>query len=95
MAFTNKTYLDQITKTLEAERPVLTLCLVAPLEVIAERLEKRAEREGRSVTEFERRRSKECAAAHRDPAFGPPIDATRPAHEIAEEIAEMIRPQTA
>jgi thymidylate kinase len=90
MAFTNDTYIDQITHKLEARQPVLKICLVAPLDVITQRLERRAQSEGRSISQFERRRSLDCVAAHRDPAFGHPINAERPPDEIAGEIACLI-----
>jgi hypothetical protein len=90
MAFTNKTYFDQLTAALETESRVLRVCLVAPLDIIAERLERRARQERRAVSEFERRRSQECVDVHRDPGFGQPIDATRPARDVADEIARLI-----
>lgn len=90
MAFTNRAYLDQFTDALARTAPVRRICLVAPLGVVRARLASRVAREGREMNAFELRRSAECVAAHADPAFGMPVDATRSPEAIAGEIAAVI-----
>ncbi|WP_394762336.1 AAA family ATPase [Phenylobacterium sp.] len=91
MAFTDATYFTELTKALATEAQVEALCLVAPIEIVTERLERRAQLAGRSVSEFERRRSRECVAAHFSPVFGRAVDATRVAGQVAGEIADFLR----
>jgi predicted kinase len=88
MAFTNLDYLEGFARTLAKTAPVERFCLVAPIEVIRERLVSRAAGEGRKhLTEFEQRRSLECAMVHgTSPAYGLPLDACRKPEIIAEEI---------
>lgn len=86
MAFTNLAYLDAFAKALERKAPVRRLCLVAPLELVRLRLQARAEAEGRTVGAFELQRSAECVSAHRDPAYGLPIDATGTPTETLRHI---------
>lgn len=88
MAFTNLGYLDGFAAALEKQGPVRRFCLVAPLELVRARLAQRAARQNRDMTEWELRRSAECVAAHADPAFGEPIDATRPVNEIVLDLQE-------
>lgn len=90
MAFTNRAYFDDLTHALVLVAPVHRLCLVAPLEVVRGRLEKRAAAEGRGLTEFEVRRSAECVAAHSDPGFGIPIDATGAPHDVATAVRHAL-----
>ncbi len=90
MAFTNLAYLDGLTQALSTTAPVQQLCLVAPLEVVRGRLTERANNEGRGITEFELRRSRECVEAHRDPRFGVPIDATQKPAEIVANIRKKL-----
>jgi len=86
MSFTNLSYLDAFAEALARTAPVHRYCLVATLEVVRARLDERASRQGRSVTTFELRRSAECVAAHRDPRFGAPIDATGPPEDIVAQL---------
>ena len=86
MAFTNLVYLDAFAGALSADGQVRRLCLVAQPQVVAERLAGRARSEGRAVSQFETRRSAECLAAHADPRFGEPIDATASPAEIVAVI---------
>lgn len=86
MAFTNRAYLDAFAGALSADAAVHRLCLVASSEVVTDRLAKRACSENRAVTEFETRRARDCTAAHADPAFGLPIDASRSPAEIVADI---------
>jgi thymidylate kinase len=93
MAFTNLAYLDAFAAALSPAAPVHRFCLVAPLEVVRERLQERARLELRDVSDFERCRSEECVAAHTNPAFGFPIDATRAPDVIAKDIRQAVQIQ--
>ncbi|MHA6299660.1 AAA family ATPase [Devosia sp. CAU 1758] len=92
MTFTNLDYLDTFAGALRTTAPVKRLCLVAPLEVIQSRLLQRAEEEGREgLTDFERRRSTECAALlGKNPAYGIPIDAGMTSDEIVQHIERLL-----
>ena len=91
MAFTNRDYLDAFATALRKTAPVHKICLVAPLMVVRERLAARALAEGRpGLSDFELRRSAECVAAHADPFFGIPIDATVDADEVLAAIHRAI-----
>lgn len=90
MAFTNRSYFEDFACALARRAEVQRLCLVAPLAVVRSRLAKRAESEGRDVGDFELRRSEECVTAHREAAFGRPIDATRSPQEIVAEIRSSL-----
>lgn len=90
MAFTNLDYLDGFASELAKSAPVNRLCLVAPLEVVRARLEGRGVVAGTVPGDWVLRRSRECIAAHRNPAFGHPVDATRRPDEIAADIRSLI-----
>src|SRR5690606_13460950 len=91
MAFTNRGYFEAFCAALEVTAPVLRFCLIAPLEVVRERLESRATAEGRAeLTAFEITRSAECVAAHADPAFGVMSDARESRTSLLERIATHI-----
>jgi len=91
MAFTNRDYLERFETALAETAPVQTICLRAPLDVVRGRLEERAAIEKRlGLTEFELRRSFECVAAHADPVFGQPVDATGSPEAITAEIRALI-----
>lgn len=91
MAFTNLDYLDAFAGALERTAPVACICLVAPLAVTQSRLEQRAYAEGRTgLTAFEQRRSAECAAAHANPAFGVPVDATMPVQTVVAQVSAAL-----
>lgn len=69
------------------------VCLVAPLEVVRQRLAARGQAEGRpGLTKFELQRSAECVEVHRDAFFGQPIDATLPADKVVEAIIAAAGP---
>ena len=87
MAFSDAQRLAALEATLGEHAAVRTYCLVAPLDVVTERLARRAAAESRPVSELEQRRSRECVALHVSPRFGLPTDADRPAHLVADEIA--------
>lgn len=91
MAFTNRAYLHGFADALGAIAPVQRVCLVAPLAVIRARLAARAAKDGRSgLTPFELKRSAECAAAHADPFFGTPVDATATIEQVVAAIRQGI-----
>jgi thymidylate kinase len=90
MAFTNLAYLEAFAAALNSAAPVHRFCLVAPLEIVRERLRERARLERRDVSAFELRRSEECVAAHANPAFGTPIDGTRTPDAVARDIRRAI-----
>ncbi len=90
MAFSNLQYLDAFAADLAKAAPVHRLCLVAPLDVVQARLLARGALPGTVGGDWVFRRSKECVEAHRDPAFGRPIDATRSPAEIVDAIRGVI-----
>ena len=91
MAFTNTAYLEAFASALEAHAPVQRLCLVAPLELVRERLLARAAGEGRDqLSAFEIKRSAECVAAHRDPVFGMPVDAIAGPDVVVAQILSLL-----
>ena len=89
MAFSNLTYLDMLAGTLAGSGVVHKLCLVAPLEVVRERLRRRAEAEGTPMDQWALKRAETCCEAHRSPGFGHPIDATTSTAEIVRSICEL------
>ena len=90
MAFTHRDYFGALETALEETAPVTKLCLVAPLEVVRQRLAARAVAEGRAgLSEFELRRSAECVAAHQDAFFGQKVDAAMPTKDIVATILAM------
>ena len=90
MAFSNLTYLDALAGALARSDDVHKLCLVAPLEIIRERLRRRAEVGGMPVDLWALKRAETCCEAHRSPAFGDPIDATASTSEIVRSICELV-----
>lgn len=91
MAFTNRAYLAAFEDALTSTAPVIKICLVAPLSSIRERLLARGAAEGRKgLTAFELRRSADCVAAHADPFFGLPIDATQSRQQIVDAICRLL-----
>jgi hypothetical protein len=71
MAFTNLGYLDQVRRGAgRADPDVRHLCLTAPLQVVVDRLTRRAHAEGRAEPgAWQQRRAKECCEVHGGPAF--------------------------
>lgn len=86
MAFSNPAYLQEIRRSLGRFEPRLFhFCLVAPIEVVHERLRNRGE--DFEASEWQYRRASECCVAHASEEFATRIDAAaRSADEIAEEI---------
>ena len=75
MAISNPAYLIR-------GRDIVHVCLVAPPEVVRERLARR----GRDAGAWEHRRAEECCIAHRGPEFARQVNAERSPEEIADEI---------
>lgn len=90
MTFTDRAYWDALVNTLSKDGVVHRICLVASPETIRHRLDERAKAEGRIVDVWAIRRSAECVKAHKDPAFGLPINAEKPPHEIVGTIRKTI-----
>ena len=90
MTFTNPVYWRNFCAALSDIAPVHAVCLVASLETIRRRLTRRAEAEGVPVSDFQTRRSAECVTAHRDPAFGQPVDADRSPADIVADIRRRV-----
>ena len=83
MAFSNVAYLDELRERVSRFEPdVLHFCLVAPFDVVRERLRTR----GANAGEWELRRARECCDAHGDPCFAMQIDATRDPSTIVEDL---------
>jgi broad-specificity NMP kinase len=91
MAFSNPAYLDEIRSALARFEPrVVHVCLVAPVEVVRDRLAGRGADPIRHAWQF--RRSEECCVAHRDERFAHRIDASdRTPDEIASEVIEYMK----
>jgi chloramphenicol 3-O-phosphotransferase len=85
MAFSNRTYLDEIRRGAAAfDADVRHFCLVAPLAVVLHRQSVRGR--GR-MQAWQVRRAAECCAAHAGTDFAEHVDAER---QSAEEIATAI-----
>lgn len=87
MAFSNAGYLHEIREGVSRFEPrVLEFCLVAPVEVVHERLRRRGD-----AGAWEYRRSRECCLAHQREDCGVRIDAAdRPPGTIADELLAAI-----
>lgn len=91
MAFTNLDYLDAFADALGKTAPVNRICLVAQLDTVRARLERRAVTEGRpGLTDFELRRSAECVAAHGNAAFGVPVDASGEPMTVVARVSAAV-----
>ena len=90
MAFTNRDYWAALVSTLSKDGVVHRVCLVASLETIRERLRQRAETDEIAIDDWVIRRSTECVEAHKDRAFGLPIDAEQSPSEIVAAILQVI-----
>jgi hypothetical protein len=88
MAFSEVSYLNQIREGVGRFEPsVLHFCLVAPFEVVRERLLRR----GHADVAWQCRRASECCRAHRDGEFARHVDAVgRNPEVIALELAAAI-----
>jgi hypothetical protein len=92
MAFSNTDYLHEIRTGLERFEPrVFHFCLIAPIDVVHQRLSGRGENPANAAWEY--RRAAECCREHQRSEFAVQIDAAdhRP-DEIADELmAAMIK----
>ena len=90
MAFSNVAYLDEIRRGIRRFEPeVRHFCLVAPLEVVHERLGRRGMTPATAPWEF--RRAAECCSEHQRAEFATHISTrNRKPEEIAEDILSLI-----
>lgn len=90
MAFSNLKYLNEIREGIRAFEPdVRHLCLVAPLEIVKERLAGRGLGPGGPA--WAHRRATECCEAHARPEFGEPVlTAGRGVSEVVEDVLRRI-----
>ena len=85
MTFSNIDYLDEIRSHLmRFDARVLHFCLVAPVDVVNERLARR--KLPPEDQAWQLRRAAECCAVHGEPRFAVQVNATRSVARIAEEI---------
>ena len=87
MAFSNAAYLHEIRSAVGRFEPnVLHFCLVAPLDIVKERLTGRGATNA-SDAAWQYRRAAECCALHTRDEFAPHVDAAdREPADIAEEL---------
>jgi cytidylate kinase len=89
MAFSNLVYLEEIRSGIgRFEADVRHFCLVAPLQVVRERLTGR----GHKDVDWQLRRASECCVAHGDAAFAEhiPTDGVT-AEQVAERLLARVR----
>lgn len=89
ITFSNLGYLDALEDVRTIAGVVRRLCLLAPLDVVHERLRRRAKTEGMPVDEWWLGQAKACCQAHRSPASGHPVDATAPTDDIVRSIRAL------
>jgi chloramphenicol 3-O-phosphotransferase len=91
MAFSNRVHLGELQRSIGGGGvEIFHFCLVAPHEVVLERLRQREGRRGPSPWQL--RRSAECCAAHLSPDFAVQIPtAARTPEEIADDIVRRVR----
>ena len=88
MAFSNIEYLEEIRKACACFDDVMHFCLVAPVDVVNERLARRVLRPADQAWQL--RRAAECCAVHSDPRFATHVNATRSVADIVKEIRAAI-----
>lgn len=88
MTFSRRAYLDEVLAGLRRhDAGTRVFCLQASLPTVRKRLAGRGTDTEGPGSDWMSRRIVECAAAHRDPRFGEPVDAEdRSAQEVAEHI---------
>jgi len=93
MAFSDLGYLNEVRSGLMGSgRPVVHFCLVAPLDVVLERLTMRGESETDPGWAWVHRRARECCAAHEAPVFATHVSTHgRAPAVIAAELAANVR----
>jgi gluconate kinase len=85
MAFSNAAYLEEVRDAVSRFEPrVLHFCLVAPYEVVHERLQQRGD-----AGTWAERRARECCDVHAEPRFAVQIDAQREPSAIVEELLRL------
>lgn len=91
MAFSNLAYLDEIRAGLARFEPhVHHFCLVAPVEVVHERLRRRGPTPGNAPWEY--RRAAECCLVHAREEFATHVIASgRDPAQIAEELHAAVK----
>lgn len=91
MAFSDLRYLGEIRAGLQrTDQQVYHFCLVAPLEVVEQRLRDRGAHPTTHAWEF--RRAAECCAAHKHPLFAKHVAAAdSPPDDLAKQIAKSVR----
>lgn len=93
MAFSNPAYLDEMRGRLaRGGEDVLHCCLVAPLDVVEDRLRRRGADRARNAWEF--RRAAECCVAHTTAAFAIHVDATGDPRSVAESVVAIVHTST-
>ena len=92
MAFSNLDYLKEVLDGVRRFDPsVVHFCLVAPLEVVEERLMGRGHHGGDPRSAWLDRRAAECCAIHSDPAFAEQIPtAGLTAPQVADVLVERL-----
>ena len=92
MAFSDVGHLNEVRSGLaQSGRPVLHVCLVAPLDVVRDRLTARGEPRSDPRWAWVHRRAEECCVAHQSAAFATHIPtAGRAPAEIAGQIAASL-----
>ncbi len=90
MAFSNPAYLEEIRSGISRFEPrVLHYCLIAPVEVVHERLRRRGCDPAKATWEY--RRAAECCLAHQREEFAEHIAAAgRDPEDIAEELVRAV-----
>lgn len=87
MAISNPAYLAELRDGASRFEPrVLHVCLVAPFEVVRERLRRR----GVDAGEWVLRRARECCDVHGEPRFAVQVDAQREPSAIVEELLSLL-----
>jgi hypothetical protein len=92
MAFTNQAYLAEIRAGIQRFDPhVRHFCLIAPLEIVQERLSRRGTDASTADGAWAFRRASDCCAVHTQPEFGEHVPAAGPSAEtIAAEIISRL-----
>ena len=89
MAFSDAGYLQEIRAGIRRfESRQFHVCLVAPIEVVRQRLQNRQVDPADAA--WQDRRAAECCAVHQGAAFATQVDADRDVNEIADEILRMV-----
>lgn len=90
MAFSNAAYLEEIRRGIHRFEPrLMHFCLVAPVEVVHERLRRRGDDPVGAAWGY--RRASECSVAHRSPDFATHVATVdRDPDDIAEEILRAV-----